>query len=105
MKIRAILAQVNKTLHKYDKPVAKTTLPRYHKIGLDKRKHVGAPPTIPMNLLNNMRLHIKLQQLSKQVQSSGQTIKIKLVSLVMGTEHEGFCVDWDWRFIRDLWPY
>ena len=57
LKIRAILVQINKTLHKYDKPVAKTTLPRYHKIGLDKRKHVGAPPTIPMNLLNNMRLH------------------------------------------------
>ena len=66
LKIRAILAQVNKTLHKNDKPVAKTTLIRYHKIGLDKRKPVGEPPTIPMNIPNTMRLHIKLQHLSKQ---------------------------------------
>ena len=104
MKIRAVLAQVNKTLNKDDKPVAKTTLLRYHKIGLDKRKHVGAPPTIPMNILNTMRLHIKVQQLSKQGQASGQTIKRKLVALVMGTEHEGFCGDWAWRCVRELWP-
>ena len=57
-----------------------------------------------MNLLNKMRLHIKVQQLSKQRKSSGQTIKSKLVSSVMGTEHKGFCGDWAWSHIREIWP-
>ena len=100
----AILEQVNKTLHKDDKPVAKTTLLWYHNIGLDKRKPVGAPPTIPMNLLNIIRLHIKMQQLSKQGKASGKLIKSKLVSFVIGTGHERLCVNWDWRRICELWP-
>ena len=90
LKIRAILAQVNKPLHKDDKPVAKTTLLRYQNIGLDKWKHVGAPPTTPTNLLNTMRLHIKVQQIYKQGQASGKTIKSTQVASVMGKEHEGF---------------
>jgi len=66
LKIRAIIAQVNKTLQCGDKPVAKTTLLRYHTVRLDKWKPIGAPLIIPMNLLNTMQLHIKVQQLSKQ---------------------------------------
>ena len=97
MKIRAILEQVNKTLHKDDEPLAKTTLLRYHNIGLDKRKPICAP-------LNTMRMHTKVQQLSKQGQDSGQTIKKKIVASVMGKEHKGFCGDWDWRRIREIWP-
>ena len=54
LKIQAIIAQVNKTLTFGDKPVAKITLLRYHKIGLNKQKPVGAPPKIPTNLLNTM---------------------------------------------------
>ena len=57
-----------------------------------------------MNLLNTMWLHIKVQQISKQGQASVQRIEIKLVALLMGTEHEGFCGDWAWRHIRDIWP-
>jgi len=51
-----------------------------------------------------MRLHIKVQQLSKQGQASGQAIKSKLVASSMGTEHEGFCGDRAWRRVRGLWP-
>ena len=104
MKIRALLAQVNKTLRKDDKPVERTVLLQYRKIGLVKRKHVGGPPKILINLLNTMRMHIKVQQLYKQGQASVKTINRKLVALVMGTKHEGFCVDWDWRRILMLCP-
>ena len=67
-------------------------------------KLVGSPPTIPMNLLNTMRLHIKVQHLSKQGEASGQTIKSKLVASVMGTEHEVLCGDWALHCIFDIWP-
>ena len=57
-----------------------------------------------MNILNMMRLHIKVQQIYKQGQDSGQTIKSKLVASIMGTYHKGFCGDWAWRRISDIWP-
>ena len=104
MKIQAILAQFNKTLHKDDKPVANTTLLRYHRIGLDERKPVGAPLTIPMNIINTTRLQIKLQQQSKEGKYSGQTIKIKLVALLMGIEHDGLCGNCAWHLICEIWP-
>ena len=72
--------------------------------GLDKRKTVGAPPTIPMSILNTMRMHIKVQQVSKQGQASGEIIQSKLVASVIWTEHERFCGNWAWRRIRELWP-
>ena len=57
-----------------------------------------------MNLLNIMWLHIIVQKIYKQEQASGQRIERKLVSPLMGTDHEGFCGDWSWRHIRDIWP-
>ena len=77
---------------------------RYHKIGLDKRRAVGAPPTISMTLLNCMRLHIKVLQVSRQGQASGSEIKRKLIAAAIGTDYEGFDGDWAWRRIRELWP-
>ena len=74
----------------------------YHNIGIDKRKPVGAPRKIPINLLNTMRLHIKVQQISKQVQASGQTIKSKIVALVMGTENKVLCVNLAWSRICEI---
>ena len=103
-KVRIILKEVNATLDNGDKPVSKTTLLRYHKIGLDKRRAIGTPPTIPMNLLNCMRLHIKVLQVSKQGQAKGSEIKSKLIAAAKGTEHEDFDGDWVWRRIRELWP-
>ena len=50
-KVRIILREVNAKLNDGDKPVSKTTLLCYHKIGLDKRRAIGAPPTIPLILL------------------------------------------------------
>ena len=67
MTIRAILREVNATLVNGDKPISKTKLLRYHNIGLDKRRAVGAPPTISMTLLNCMLLHIKVLQVSKVI--------------------------------------
>ena len=57
-----------------------------------------------MNILNKMQLRIKVQQLSKQGQASEQTIKSKLVALVMGTEHGGLCRNWALRRIHEIWP-
>ena len=103
-KVRNVLREVNAKLHDGDKPISKTTLLRYHKIGLDKRRAVGALPSIPLNLLNCMRLHIKVQQVSKQGQASGNKIKSNLIAAALGTEHEGFDGDWAWRRMRELYP-
>ena len=104
MTVRAILREANATLCPGDKPISKTTMLRYHKIGLDKRRAVGAPPTISTILLNCMRLHIKVLQVSRQGQASGSEIKRKLIAAAIGTDYEGFDGDWAWRRIRELWP-
>ena len=57
-----------------------------------------------MNLLNTIWMHIKVRQLSKQGQASGQTIKSKLVASLMETEHEILCGDLAWRRICGIWP-
>ena len=106
IKVRGILEYINK---KYgvesDKtPLSRTSLTRYHQIGVDKRKSVGAPPSIPMALLNAVRLHILVLQASKLGQVSEKMIKAKLVASASGTEHEGFDPDWAWRRMRELWP-
>ena len=51
-----------------------------------------------------MRLHIKVQQVSKQGQVSGNKIKSKLIAAALGTEHEGFDGDWVWRRMHELHP-
>ena len=50
---------------------------RYYNKDLKERNAVGAPPIIPLSLLNTMRLHIKVLQLSKKQQASGVLIKTK----------------------------
>ena len=132
MTIRAILREVNAILVNGDHPILKTTVLRYHKIGIDKRRDVGAPTTISMTLLNCMRLHIKVLQISKvilknvhdsftftllftlltslfytiskQGQASGSKIKRKLIAAAICTFYEGFDSDWAWRRIHELWP-
>ena len=83
-------------VEKYEQLLSRTSLNRYHRIGIDKRKSVGMLLLIPMVLLNVMRLRIKVLQLSKRSQASGQIIKGKLVASVSGTEHKGFYPDWAW---------
>ena len=63
---------------------------------------MGAPPTRMMVLLNAMRLHIKVLQISKQGKTSGKIIKNKLVASAVGTQYEEFDRDWAWRRIREL---
>ena len=60
-KVHIILREVNTTLAHGNRPISKTTLLRYYKIGLDKGRAIGAPPTIPMNLLNFMHLHTNIK--------------------------------------------
>ena len=132
MIIRAIFWEVNAKLVNGDKPISKTTVLRYHKIGLDICWAVGAPPTISMTLLNCMRLHLKVLQVSKvilknvhnsftftllftlltyllytvskQGQVSGSKIKKKILAAAIGTCYEGFDGDWVWHRIHELWP-
>ena len=132
MTIRAILREVNATLVNGYKPISKTTVLRYHKIGLDKRRAVGAPPTTSMTLLNCMCLHIKVLQVSKVIlknfhdsftftflftlltyllytvskkgQVSGRKINRKIIAAAVGTCYEVFRGDWAWRHILELWP-
>ena len=122
---------MNATLVNGDKPISNTTVLHYRNIGLDKRRAVGAPPTISTTLLNCMRLHIKVLQVSKvilknvhnlftftvlftlltyllyivskQGQVSGSEIKRKLIAAEIGTCYEGFDGDWAWCRIRELW--
>ena len=75
---------------------------QYHKEKVSKKKTMGAPPTRMMVLLNAMRLHIKVLQISKQVKTSGKIIKNKLVASAVGTQYEEFDRDWAWRRIREL---
>ena len=131
-KVRIILKEVNATLDNGDKPVSKTTLLRYHKIGLDKLRAVGAPQTIFMTVLNCMPLHITVLQVSKlilknvhdsftftlvftlltyllytvskQGQESRSKTKRKLITAAICNCYEGFDGDWAWRRIRELWP-
>ena len=63
---------------------------RYYNKNLKERKAVGAPPTIPLVLLNTMCLYIKVLQLSKKGKASGKLIKTKLTAATVGTEHERF---------------
>ena len=57
-----------------------------------------------LDLLNCMRLNIKIQQLSKSGQAKGFMIKSKLAAAVQGTRHPTFDCDWAWRQIREMWP-
>ena len=88
--LRAIVSQVNKEYgtDTVEKPVSRTTLMRYYKDDVKERKIAGAPPIIPLALLNTMRLHIKVLQLSKKGTASGMLIKAKLTAAAAGTEHE-----------------
>ena len=106
MRVAGIVQYINGKygVEKDARPLSRTSLNRYYKIGIDKQKSVGTPLSIPMVLLNAMRLYIKVLQLSKRGQASGQIIKGKLVASASGTEHEGFDPDWAWRQIRELWP-
>ena len=62
-----------------------------------------APPTILMVLLNVMQLHIKVLHISNQRQASGKMIKNKPVVAVVGTQYEGFSINWSWRHMSELW--
>ena len=48
---------------------------------------MGATPTILIVLLNAMQLHIKVLQISKQVQASGKIIKNKIVMSAVVTQY------------------
>ena len=86
MAIRAIVNHIN---NKYndDGPnfFSITPLMKYHKEKVRKTKTMGAPPTIPMVLLNVILLHMKFLQLSKQRKASGKIIRNKIVAYAVGT--------------------
>lgn len=83
------------------KPLSKTSMNRYNTIGINKQNNTGTPLSIPMVLLNAMRLHIIVLQLTKKGQASGQIIKGKVVVSASGTEHKGF--DYDWGVETNSW--
>ena len=91
-------------VEKYEQLLSRTSLNRYHRIGIDKRKSVGMLLLIPMVLLNVMRLRIKVLQPLKRSQASGQIIKGKLVASVSGIEHKGFDPDWVCSWVHESCP-
>ena len=85
LSIKQIWLHVNeKYLLPGDKPVGRTTICRYGKIGFDKRKKDGKVK-ISSDLPNTMRLHMKVQQLSRNGQASGFMVRTKLAAAVHGT--------------------
>ena len=106
MGVRSIICSMNKKygVKNDESPLSRTTLMRYKTFGLAGRQRVGAPEYIPTILLNAMRLHIKIVQLSKQGQASSQVIKSKLMAAAKGTKYEGFDSDWAWRRLREMYP-
>ena len=109
-KIREIVSLVHK---KYAKSVdarlliSTTSLHRYSKQNSQsyrQRKRQGPPEKIPTHLLNTVRLHMKVQQLSKKGQASGASIKGILAASVKGTQHEEFNAKWAWERLRKDYP-
>ena len=104
MDMQYILYHTNK---KYGDAVpnlfSRTLLMQYHKEKVNKNKTMCAPPTILMVLLNVMQLHIKVLHISNQRQASGKMIKNKPVVAVVGTQYEGFSINWSWRHMSELW--
>ena len=65
MRVAGIVQYMNSNyvVKKNKRPLSRTSLNRYYKIGIDKRKIVGTPRSSPIVLLNAMILHIKVLQL------------------------------------------
>ena len=101
---REIIRKINGSLAHDIKRVSRTTLNRYDFIGMESRKPQGPVPLLPMVLLNTVRLHIKILQLSRTGQSSGSSIKNKLVASAIGTKYDGFDADAAFIRIRKIWP-
>ena len=71
------------------KKVTKTTLQRYVRLGLKSAPRLGAKPSLPIVLLNAVRLHIKMKQLSRSSQATPIEIKAAMMASVKDTRHEG----------------
>ena len=96
---------VNSKLQDGDKKVTKTTLLRYVKLGLDSIQHRGVRPRVPPALLNAVRLHIKMQQLSRSKQATPMDIKGAMMASVKDTAYEGtFNIEAAWTRLRELYP-
>ena len=87
------------------KKVTKTTLQRYVRLGLKSAPKLGAKPSLPIALLNAVRLHIKMKQLSRSSQATPIEIKAAMMASVKDTRHEGtFNVEYAWHRLRELYP-
>lgn len=82
--------------------ISRITLVQYKVRSIENQRRVGAIESIPYQLLDTMRLHIKVLQLSKHDQASGQVIKGKLTAAATGTKYEDFDSDWVWRRICEM---
>ena len=66
---------MNSELQHGDKEVTKTTLQRYVKLGLKSLQKIGSRPRVSPVLLNAMRLHVKMKQLSRSKKATTMDIK------------------------------
>ena len=107
MTIRQIVAHVTeKHMLPGDKPISKTTLHRFCSAGglVENRKRQGPPNKVPMALLNTMRLHMKVQQVSKKGQISGAKVRSMLSAAVEGTKNPTFNSNWAFERLLDEFP-
>jgi len=80
---------------------------RYVKKGLIQQLPLkrGRQPSVPVVLLNEKWLHIKMMQLSRSRQATPQGIKATMLASVSGTNHQGaFNIECAWARLREFYP-
>ena len=103
--ISTILNEVNKKYLSDDsKRLTKGTFFRYFNNEIKELQPRGPPPLLPKELLNAVRLHIKILQLSRKSQASGPLIQRILAAATHDTEYAGCSTKSAWLRIRKEFP-
>ena len=103
--INKILVSVNKKyLMNENKQLKKGTFFRYYSKNIKERLAHGPNKKLPNELINIIRLHIKMQQLSKKSQVSGRDVQNMIGLAVKGTEFENCCTKAAWLRVRKEYP-
>ena len=103
--ISQILKEVNfKYLSEDTKKITKGTLLRYYDNQWQEKVPKGPAPMLPDEFMNMIRLHIKVMQLSKKAQPSGNLIQQLISSSVVGTQYENCSARAAWNRVRRMFP-
>ena len=101
--ISQILKEVNaKYLSEDNKKITKGTLLRYYDNQWEAKVQKGPAPLLPDAFMNMIRLHMKVMQLSKKSQPSGNLMKQLITSSVVGTQYENCSARAAWDRVKRI---